>query len=92
MRPSPGADVAAASPVPVQMWQGFPSPGADVAAASPVPAQMWQRASAVPAQMWQRWPGSRCSSGGRGDLPTALHEAGHLEKRRAAQDGEHACI
>ena len=42
--PSPGADVAAVSPVSVQMWQrcGEPSPGADVAGVSPVPAQMWQ--------------------------------------------------
>jgi hypothetical protein len=50
---NPGADVAGASPVPVQMWQGRaqsrcrcgrgePSPGADVAGASPVPVQMWQ--------------------------------------------------
>ena len=29
--PSPGADVAGVSPVPVQMWRGEPSPGADVA-------------------------------------------------------------
>ena len=29
--PSRGADVAAVSPVPVQMWEGEPSPGADVA-------------------------------------------------------------
>jgi hypothetical protein len=50
--PSPGADAAGASPVPVQMWpgraqsrcrcgRGEPSPGADAAAASPVPVQMW---------------------------------------------------
>jgi hypothetical protein len=30
--PSPGADVAGVSPVPIQMWQGV----------SPVPMQMWQ--------------------------------------------------
>ena len=46
--PSPGAEVAGVSPVPVQMWQrcaqsrcrcgsGTPSPGADVAAVRPVP-------------------------------------------------------
>ncbi len=51
--PSPGADVAGASPVPVQMWQGQaqswcrcgcgePSPGADVAGVSRVPVQMCQ--------------------------------------------------
>jgi hypothetical protein len=51
--PSPGADVAGASPVPAQMWQGRAqsrrrcgrgerSPGADVAGASAVPAQVWQ--------------------------------------------------
>ena len=51
--PSPGADVAGASRVPEQMWQGRaesrrrcgkgePSPGADVAGVSRVPAQMWQ--------------------------------------------------
>ena len=51
--PSPGADVAGASAVSVQMWQGLarsrcrcgrgePSPGADVAGVSPVPVQMWQ--------------------------------------------------
>ena len=51
--PSSGADVAGASPVPVQMWQGFarsrcrcgrgePGPDADVAGVSPVPVQMWQ--------------------------------------------------
>ncbi len=50
--PSPGADVAGVSPVPVQMWQGRaqsrrrcgrgePSPGADVwTGVSPVPVQM----------------------------------------------------
>jgi hypothetical protein len=55
--PSPGADVAAASPVPAQLWVGWaecrcrcgraePSPGADMAAVSPVLVQMrmalWQ--------------------------------------------------
>ncbi len=40
--PSPGADVAGASPVPAQMWQGEPSPSVDVAVASPGPAQIWQ--------------------------------------------------
>ena len=51
--PSPGAGVAAVSPVPAQMWRecaefprrrggGEPSPGADVAGVSPVSAQMWQ--------------------------------------------------
>ena len=35
--PGSGADVAAVSPVPVQMWR------ADVAGASPVAEQMWQR-------------------------------------------------
>jgi hypothetical protein len=48
--PSPGADVAGVSPVPVQMWQGRgqsrcrcgkveASPGADVAGVSPVPVR-----------------------------------------------------
>jgi hypothetical protein len=51
---SRGADVAAVSAVPAQMWQRRPqsrrrcgsgerSHGADVAAVSAVPAQMWQR-------------------------------------------------
>ncbi len=40
--PNPGADAAAASPVPAQNWQQGGSPGADVAAASPVPVKMWQ--------------------------------------------------
>ena len=40
-RPSPGADVAGASPVPAQMWQK----------ASAVSVQMWQHASPVSAQM-----------------------------------------
>jgi hypothetical protein len=40
----PGADVAAASPVPVQMWHG----------ASQAPLQMWHGARPVPVQMWQR--------------------------------------
>ncbi len=51
--PSPGADVAGGSPVPVQMCTGEPSPGADVAGVSPVPAQMWHGGSPVPALMWR---------------------------------------
>jgi hypothetical protein len=53
--PSPSADVARVSPVPMHMWHGCcraetsrgdsrdrePSSGADVAGVSPVPAQMW---------------------------------------------------
>jgi hypothetical protein len=35
--PSPGADVGAVSPVPVQISAGEPSPGADVGGVSPVP-------------------------------------------------------
>ena len=58
--PSPGADVAGASPVPVRMWQrwaqsrcncgrGEPSAGADVAAARPAPVEGSQSGLAEPA-------------------------------------------
>ena len=66
--PSPGADVSAASPVPVQMWQGWAqsrcrcgrgetSPGADSAGGEPSPGADSDVAAVgpVPAQMWQGW-------------------------------------
>ena len=48
--PSPGAEVARASLVLVQMWQGEPILGADVAGVSPVLVQMWWSPFLV--QMW----------------------------------------
>jgi len=42
--PDPGADVAAASPVLVQMWPRR----------AEIPAQMWPRRAQIPAQMWPR--------------------------------------
>ena len=49
---APGADVAPASRVPVQMWQGV----------SAVPMVMWEGVSAVPLVMWEGRVGSYLSS------------------------------
>jgi hypothetical protein len=43
--PSPGADVARASQVPVQMWPGM----------NPVPVQMWPAVNPIPVQIWHGW-------------------------------------
>jgi hypothetical protein len=72
--PSPGADVAAASPVAVQMWQrraqlrcrcgsGEPSCGADVAGASPVAVQMWQRRAQLRSRCGRGEQRFRCGRG-----------------------------
>ena len=57
--PGPGADVAGASRVPVQMWPGEPSPVADVAV-SRVPVQMWAAASPSWCRCGGREPFIRC--------------------------------
>jgi hypothetical protein len=74
--PSFGADVAGASTVPVQMWQGRaqsrrrcgrgePSPGADVAGVSPVPSAGVAGVSPAPVQVWQGRAQSWCRCGRR---------------------------
>ena len=80
--PSPGADVAAVCPVPVQMWQrcaqsrrrcgsGAPSPGADVAAVCPVPAQMWQRCAQSRRRCGSGEPGPGVDAAGMSPSPGA---------------------
>ena len=59
LKPGPGADVAGASRVPVQMWPGEPSPVADVAV-SRVPVQMWAAASPSWCRCGGREPFIRC--------------------------------
>jgi hypothetical protein len=84
--PSPSADVAGASPLPVQMWHGRaqshcrcgmgePSPSADVAGASPVPVQMWQGRAQSRCRCGMGGAQSRCRCG-RGEPSPSADVAG----------------
>jgi hypothetical protein len=90
--PSPGADVAGASLVPVQMAWGERSPGADVAGVGPVPVPMWQRASPVPVQMWQGRAQSRYRCGRYGRLTARdMGRAQHGVSRHGVRVSVRAC-
>jgi hypothetical protein len=87
----PGADVARASLVPAQMWQGQAQSQCRCGRVSPVPVQMWERVGPVPVQMWQQMSpipvGSPAASSAPGLGPPALTSAPGLVGRSVREFG-----